>query len=145
MAAAPPWPPPRRASSPSRTCSRASPRREPPPAQRAGARARLPFLAGAALTPVLARSRIDRLGSRAREVSGDLTAHAVDSVQGLGEIVAFRHARARGEEFGAKALEYLRVRMPLLHDLALQTSVPEVATGLGGLAVVGAGAALVAA
>ncbi|MBI3108307.1 MAG: ABC transporter ATP-binding protein [Candidatus Rokubacteria bacterium] len=105
----------------------------------------LPFLAWAALTPVLARSRIDRLGSRAREVSGDLTAHAVDSVQGLGEIVAFRHARARGEEFGAKALEYLRVRLPLLHDLALQTSFQEVATGLGGLAVMGAGAALVAA
>jgi ATP-binding cassette subfamily B protein len=105
----------------------------------------LPFLAWAALTPVLARSRIDRLGSRAREVSGDLTAHAVDSVQGLGEIVAFRHVRARGEEFGAKAHEYLRVRMPLLHDLALQTSFQEVATGFGGLAVVGAGAALAAA
>ncbi len=105
----------------------------------------LPFLAWAALTPVLARSRIDRLGSRAREVSGDLTAHAVDSVQGLGEIVAFRHVRARGEEFGAKALEYMRVRMPLLHDLALQTSFQEVATGFGGLAVVGAGAALAAA
>jgi ATP-binding cassette subfamily C protein CydCD len=105
----------------------------------------LPFLAWAALTPVLARSRIDRLGSRAREVSGDLTAHAVDSVQGLGEIVAFRHVRARGEEFGAKALEYLLVRMPFLHDLTLQTSFQEVATGFGGLAVVGAGAALVAA
>ncbi len=105
----------------------------------------LPFLAWAALTPVLARSRIDRLGSRAREVSGDLTAHAVDSVQGLGEIVAFRHVRARGEEFGAKALTYLRVRMPLLHDLALQTSFQEVATGFGGLAVVSAGAVLVAA
>jgi ATP-binding cassette subfamily C protein CydCD len=105
----------------------------------------LPFLAWAALTPVLARSRIDRLGSRAREVSGDLTAHAVDSIQGLGEIVAFRHARAHGDEFGAKAAEYLRVRMPLLHDLALQTSFQEVATGFGGLAVVGAGAALVAA
>jgi ATP-binding cassette subfamily C protein CydCD len=105
----------------------------------------LPFLAWAALTPVLARSRIDRLGSRAREVSGDLTAHAVDSVQGLAEIVAFRHVRARGEEFGAKAREYLRVRMPFLHDLALQTSFQEVATGLGGLAVMGAGAALVSA
>ena len=105
----------------------------------------LPFLAWAALTPVLARSRIDTLGSRAREVSGDLTAHAVDSVQGLSEIVAFRHVRARGEEFGAKAREYMRVRMPFLHDLALQTSFQEVATGLGGLAVVGAGAALVSA
>jgi len=109
------------------------------------AAALFPFLAWAALTPVLARSRIDRLGSRAREVSGDLTAHAVDSVQGLGEIVAFRHVRARGEEFGAKAAEYLKVRMPFLHDLTLQTSLQEVATGFGGLAVVAAGAALVTA
>jgi len=105
----------------------------------------LPFLAWAALTPVLGRSRIDRLGSRAREVSGDLAAHAVDSVQGLGEIVAFRHVRARGEEFAAKAREYFRARMPFLHDLALQTSLQELATGLGGLAVVGVGAVLAAA
>ncbi|HWN15829.1 MAG TPA: ATP-binding cassette domain-containing protein, partial [Candidatus Dormibacteraeota bacterium] len=102
----------------------------------------LPFLAWAALTPVLGRSRIDRLGSRAREVSGDLTAHAVDSVQGLGEIVAFRQVRARGEEFAAKAREYFRVRMPFLHDLTLQTSLQEIATGVGGLAVVVVGAAL---
>ena len=99
----------------------------------------LPFLAWAALTPVLGRARIDRLGSRAREVSGDLTAHSVDSVQGLAEIVAFRQVRARGEEFAAKAQAYLRVRMPFLHDLAVQTSLQEVATGLGGLAVVGTG------
>jgi ATP-binding cassette subfamily C protein CydCD len=75
-------------------------------------------------------------------VSGDLTAHAVDSVQGLGEIVAFRHVRARGEEFAAKAREYLRARAPFLHDLTLQGSLQEVATGLGGLAVVAAGAVL---
>jgi ATP-binding cassette subfamily C protein CydCD len=34
--------------------------------------------------------------------------------------------------------------MPFLHDLTLQTALHEVATGLGGLAVVGVGAALVA-
>jgi ATP-binding cassette subfamily C protein CydCD len=102
----------------------------------------LPFLAWAGLTPVLGRKRIDRLGSRAREVSGDLSAHAVDSVQGLGEIVAFRHVRARGEEFAAKAREYLGARVPFLHDLTLQGALQEVATGLGGLAVVVAGAAL---
>ena len=102
----------------------------------------LPFLAWAGLTPVLGRARIDRLGSQAREVSGDLTAHAVDSVQGLGEIVAFRQIAARGREFAAKAQHYLQVRMPLLHDLSLQTSLQEVATGLGALAVVGVGAVL---
>ena len=102
----------------------------------------LPFLAWAALTPVLGRLRIDRLGSRAREVAGDLTAHAVDSVQGLAEIVAFRQVGARGVEFAAKAQAYLRARVPLLHDLAVQTSLQEIATGLGGLAVVCVGTVL---
>jgi ATP-binding cassette subfamily C protein CydCD len=104
----------------------------------------LPFLLYAALTPVLARARIDRLGSRAREMAGDLNAHAVDSVQGLGEIVAFQRVRARGEEFAAKAKEYLAVRVPFLRDLTLQSARQEVATGLGGLAVVLAGAWLAA-
>ena len=77
-------------------------------------------------------------------MSGDLNAHAVDSVQGLGEIVAFQHVRARGEEFAAKAREYLAVRVPFLRDLTLQSARQEVATGLGGLAVVLAGAWLAA-
>jgi ATP-binding cassette subfamily B protein len=104
----------------------------------------LPFLAYAALTPVLGRATIDRLGSRAREVSGDLNAHAVDSVQGLGEIVAFQQVGQRGQEQDEKAREYLKARMPLLRDLTLQTVRQEVATGLGGLAVILTGAALVA-
>ena len=44
----------------------------------------VPFLLYTALVPVLGRSRIDRLSSRAREASGDLNAHVVDTVQGLG-------------------------------------------------------------
>jgi ATP-binding cassette subfamily B protein len=104
----------------------------------------LPFLTYAALTPVLARARIDELGSRAREVSGDLNAHAVDTVQGLGEIVAFQHTRERGLEQAAKAREFLAARMPFLRDLTLQGVRQEIATGLGGLTVVLVGASLVA-
>jgi ATP-binding cassette subfamily C protein CydCD len=103
----------------------------------------LPFLVYAALTPVLGRARIDRLGSRARETSGDLNAHAVDSVQGLAEVVAFQLTRARGEEFEGKAREYAKVRLPFLSDLARQGAAQEVATGLGGLAVATVGALLV--
>src|SRR5207245_2255744 len=58
----------------------------------------LPFLLYAALSPLLRRAHIDQLGSRAREVSGDLSAHTVDSIQGMAEIVAFQRERARGEE-----------------------------------------------
>jgi len=103
----------------------------------------LPFLVYAAVSPVLGRARIDRLGARARAISGDLNAHAVDSIQGLTEIIAFQHVRARGEEFAAKARDYLHARMPFLRDLTLQTALHEIVTGLGGLAVLAAGGLLV--
>ena len=104
----------------------------------------LPFLAYAALSPVLGRGRIDRLSARAREASGELNAHTVDSVQGLGEIVAFQQEAQRGEALAARAIAYARARMPFLADLARQSALQEVATGLGGLAVTLSGAWLVA-
>src|SRR5207247_2182724 len=89
-----------------------------------------------------ARARIARPGARARAISGDLNAHAVDSVQGLTEIIAFQHTRARGAEFAARARDYLHARMPFLHDLTLQSALHEIVTGLGGLAVLTAGGLL---
>ncbi len=103
----------------------------------------LPFLLFVAISPFLMRGRVDRLGSRTREALGELNAHAVDTVQGLAEIAAFQQEVQRGEEFHAKVGEYLRIRVPFFRDLSLQHAALEVATGLGGLAVVMAGAMLV--
>ena len=100
----------------------------------------LPFLLYTALVPVVGRARIDRLGSRAREASGDLNAHVVDTVQGLAEIVAYRRVSAWGDALGAKARRFYDLRIPFLRDLARQTAFQETATGLGGLAVIAAGA-----
>src|SRR5205823_3263922 len=72
----------------------------------------MPFLAYTALSPVLARARIDRLGSRAREASGEMNAHAVDTVQGLAEIVAFQQEGARGLAFAARARACGEARPP---------------------------------
>jgi ATP-binding cassette subfamily C protein CydCD len=105
----------------------------------------LPFLAYAALSPVLGRARIDRLSASAREASGELNAHAVDSVQGLAEIVAFQQEARRGAALTARARAFAAARMPFLADLARQSALQEVATGLGGLAVTMVGAGLVAA
>jgi ATP-binding cassette, subfamily C, bacterial CydCD len=102
----------------------------------------LPFLAYVGLSPVLARARVDHLGSRAREAVGEMNAHAVDTVQGLGEIVAFQREQARGAAFVERARAYVRARMPYLEDLTRQTVLQEIATGLGGLAVVATGAFL---
>jgi ATP-binding cassette, subfamily B, bacterial len=103
----------------------------------------LPFLALGLLSPILGRGRIDRLGAAAREASGAMNAHAVDSVQGLAELLAFGAAPARGAAFARLARRYADARLPLLHDLAVQASLQEVATGVGGLAVIWTGAVLV--
>jgi ATP-binding cassette subfamily C protein CydCD len=107
------------------------------------AAALLPFLALVALSPFLMRRRIDELGSRTREALGHLNAHAVDSVQGLAEIVAFQQERRRGEAFAEHIRTHHRVRLPFFADLTLQMALLDAVTGLGGLAVVISGAWLV--
>ena len=101
-----------------------------------------PFLVAVGLSPLLLRKRVDRLGSEAREAAGELGAFAVDSVQGLGEIVAFQQEAARGAQLDALSERHIRLRLPFFGELTLQQSLLDVLTGLGGLAVVLTGAAL---
>ncbi|MCH9670194.1 MAG: thiol reductant ABC exporter subunit CydC, partial [Gammaproteobacteria bacterium] len=103
----------------------------------------IPFLAFVVLSPFFSRHRLDVLGSRAREALGDLNAHAVDTIQGLGEIVAFEHVRARREQFELRMRRHRDLRLPFFRDLTLQMVFLEIATGLGGLAIVVVGANLV--
>jgi ATP-binding cassette subfamily C protein CydCD len=104
----------------------------------------LPFLAYAGLSPLLGRARIDRLGARSRDAAAELNAHAVDSVQGLSEIVAFQQERERGAAFAERARAWVHARTTMLDDLTRQTVFQETATGLGALAVATTGALLVA-
>jgi ABC-type multidrug transport system fused ATPase/permease subunit len=102
----------------------------------------LPFLVAVALSPLFMRGRVERLGSQAREAAGELGAFAVDSVQGLGEIVAFRQERARGSRLDVLSQRYIDLRLPFFRSLTFQQSLLEIFTGLGGLAVVIVGAGL---
>ncbi len=102
-----------------------------------------PFLIFVAVSPFVMRGRVDRLGARTREALGELNAHAVDTVQGLAEIAAYQRENDRGREFDDKVGEYLKIRVPFFRDLSVQHAALEAATGLGGLAVVVAGAVLV--
>ena len=100
----------------------------------------LPFLGFAAMNPFLSRGRIDRLGAESREAAGNLQAIAVDTVQGMAEIVAFQRADVMRGRFLDRARDYAAAKLPLQKDLALQGAVLEAMTGLGGLAVILAGA-----
>ena len=102
----------------------------------------LPFLLAVGLSPFLMRKRVDRLGSEAREAAGELGAFAVDSVQGLGEIVAFQQETSRGEKLDQLSQRHISLRLPFFSELTMQHAILEVLTGMGGLAVVVVGAIL---
>jgi ATP-binding cassette subfamily C protein CydCD len=102
----------------------------------------VPFLAAVSLSPFLMRGRVDALGSKAREAAGELGAFAVDSVQGLGEIVTFQDEKRRAEGFDKLADHHIALRLPFFGELTKQQSLLEIFTGLGGLSVVVTGASL---
>ena len=103
----------------------------------------IPLLAVVAIAPFVLRGRIDTLGSRTREALANMNAHSVDSIQGLTEILAFQQVEARRTQFMERIDELVRTRLPFFRDLSLQTAILEVATGLGGLAIIVTGAFLV--
>src|SRR5262249_45304625 len=92
----------------------------------------LPFLVAVGLSPFLLRKRVDRLGSKAREAAGELGAFAVDSVQGLGEIVAFQQESRRGDKLNALSQHHIELRLPFFRELTMQHAILEVLIGLGG-------------
>ncbi len=103
----------------------------------------VPFLVIVAISPIVSRDRVDRLGSRSREQLGELNAHVVDTIQGMHEVAAFQRGPERQHEFDALAKEYVTVRVPFFRELTLQKVFLEAATGFGGLVVAIVGASLV--
>jgi ATP-binding cassette subfamily C protein CydCD len=104
----------------------------------------LPFLAHAALSPLIGRRRIDRLGSQARSALGEIGAHATETIQGLSDLIAFGAGPSRRREFLGLLASYQRQRLELQNDLSRAAAGLEAATGLGGLAVAACGAWLAA-
>ena len=102
----------------------------------------IPFLIFVGLSPFLMRRSVDDLGSKSREAAGELAAHAIDTIQGLAEVVAFQQEKNRRADFGKLGEYHIQLRLPFFSKLTLQKSLLEVFTGLGGLAVVTTGAIL---
>ncbi len=100
----------------------------------------LPFLFLVALTPFYANKTLDRVASRSRQQLGEINAHMVDSVQGMREIVAFGHEEQRLAEVQENQRKFAAYRITFFKHLTLQKVAIEVCIGLGGIAVLGAGA-----
>src|SRR6185369_17919104 len=85
----------------------------------------LPFLVAVGLSPFLMRKRVDRLGSKAREAAGELGAFAIDSVKGLGEIVAFQQENRRGDKLNQLSQNHIELRLPFFRELTMQHAILE--------------------
>lgn len=95
----------------------------------------LPFLLYAALAPVFERRKVDSLGNQARKDLGGLNAFVVDTVQGLGELIAFRAIGNRRGAFEQQTAEYQRTRLALNADLSFQVAKQEMISALGSASV----------
>jgi ATP-binding cassette subfamily C protein CydCD len=104
----------------------------------------LPFVLYAGLAPAVTRTRIDHLGSQARDAVGLLSAYVTETIQGLSDLVAFQAVAGRRRGFMDLVRGYQQIRLELLRDLSSQTAQLEIVTGLGGLAVAVVGARLAA-
>jgi len=103
----------------------------------------LPFLVAVALTPLVAARRSAHLGSDLREVTGEVSAHAVDSIQGMRTIVAFDYGARRLVELEDRSLRLGELKRAFLRWQAVQNAAIEGLMGLGALAVLAVGAVLV--
>ena len=103
----------------------------------------LPFLVAVALTPLVAAQRSAHLGAALRDVTGEVSSHAVDSIQGLRTIVAFGHAERRAAELAERSQYLGDLKRAFLRWQAVQNAAIEGLMGLGALAVLVVGASLV--
>src|SRR5207302_10247952 len=97
-----------------------------------------------ALTPMLAVRQSAHLGAALRETTGEVTAHAVDSVQGLRTIAAFDDGAMRAAEVAQRSRLLGDLKRGFARWQAVQNALIEALMGLGALAVLTAGARLVA-
>lgn len=103
----------------------------------------LPFLVFAAVSPFYEQKRSERLGTAMREKLGDMSAHMVDNIQGMREIVAFGAGKIRGQQTVENGWSFSMYRIGFLKAQAFHRSLIEGLTALSGLTILAIGAWLV--
>src|SRR5579884_137876 len=103
----------------------------------------LPFVLAVALTPAIAGKRMELLGQRVRDLTGEVNAHVVDSIQGLRTIAAFNHGQRRAELIQHDAAQLGAAKSSFTRWQSFQAALVDSLIGLGSLAVLSIGARLV--
>jgi ATP-binding cassette subfamily B protein len=96
----------------------------------------VPFLVLVVFMPVMMRGRIDRLAGRARQLLGALSAHTVESLQGLGELLAYQATTKRREQFVRLIEQHHSERIPFFKEMVRHIVVTDLLTVMSGLVII---------
>ncbi|MBX2868723.1 MAG: thiol reductant ABC exporter subunit CydC [Acidiferrobacterales bacterium] len=95
-----------------------------------------PFLLMVGFMPVMMRRRIDRLAGRARQVLGALSAHTIESIQGLGELLSYQATAQRRSQFVDLMGQHQQQRQPFFSEMTKHIVITDFLTVASGLAVI---------
>jgi ATP-binding cassette subfamily C protein CydCD len=104
----------------------------------------LPFVILTALSPKYVGLRTEHLGVELRRQMGEVNAHFAESVEGLREVVSFSENARRLAAIEARSRSLVGYQLRFGRQMGIQNGVVEALQALGGLAVMVAGAWLVA-
>jgi ATP-binding cassette subfamily C protein CydCD len=102
-----------------------------------------PTLMCVAMTPIIFRSRIDKVGAEVREAFGLLSSHTVETVQGLTEVLNFQAAQTRRAAFLNIVDWFQETRLPFVSGNTFRKVFVDLITGIGVLSVILTGTHLV--
>ncbi|CAG0882010.1 unnamed protein product [Cyprideis torosa] len=103
----------------------------------------LPFLLVVALIPLLLRRRLDQMAAQARQQLGALSAHTLETLQGLAEVLINQAGSQRQAQFTRLIEQHHAARLPFFREMAWQTVITDLLTVMAGLAVILLGAPLI--
>lgn len=96
----------------------------------------LPWLALVILMPIIMRQKIDALAGRARTLLGAMASHTVESLQGLGELIAYQATDFRRAQFIDLMKQHHAARLPFFKEMTKQVVITDLATLAAGLTVI---------
>ncbi len=96
----------------------------------------LPFLLIVALIPLLLRRRIDQMAAQARHKLGALSAHTLETLQGLAEVLINQAGEQRQLQFTRLIQQHHAARLPFFQEMSWQAVITDLLTVMAGLVII---------
>lgn len=105
----------------------------------------LPFLLVVGLIPLLFRQRLDQMAAQARQKLGALSAHTLETLQGLDEVLVNQAGDQRRSQFMRLIQQHHAARLPFFKEMSRQAVITDFLNVMAGLVIIMLAAPLITA